>query len=87
MNIDRRDLLSMDPSWLQWKTCEDYLTYASAMRRNILQAWNPPLRSIVVNWHGIIPLGLILNGGIYGTKCLARMKAHSFGQCNTNKSW
>ena len=55
MNIDRKDLLSMDPPFLQWKTCEDYLSYTSAMGRNILQARNPLLRSIVVKWHGIIP--------------------------------
>lgn len=32
-------------------------------------------------------LRLNFNGGIYGTKCVARMKAHSFGQSSIKKSW
>ena len=35
MYIGRRDLLSMDHAQLQWKTREDFLSYTSAMWKEV----------------------------------------------------
>lgn len=58
--IGKIDTLSMDPTWLQWNWWENFLSYTSATWRNMLQSQNPPPRSIVTKWHGIIPPRLIL---------------------------
>jgi hypothetical protein len=64
-HIGRRDLLSMGPAQLQWngRHARPTLVILPPWGRSMLQAWNPPPRSIEIKWHGIIPSTLDLVWG------------------------
>ena len=65
--IGRRDTLTMDLAQLQWNSRANFFSYTYVMGRNMVQAHNPPPRTIVTKWHGIVPLRLELKmGGCIG---------------------